>query len=171
MHFIVDTLCFACLVYNWSTRPTHSRLWSLFSHNHVVRPHFSKTGKANFKWKQRSLLARLWVWPSGSLMTTVSFIMLLLELGRRRKLTGVDPPGHGRKSGHYFHPVMVSIRPKNKIRATKDTMIILDHPLAEDWWVILNSLDLFDVVIPFRAEGPLDPPGRFGRGFPRWQGS
>ena len=34
-----------------------------------VRPHFSKQN--NFKLKQCLLLVRLWVWPSGSLMTSV----------------------------------------------------------------------------------------------------
>ena len=45
---------------NWSTRPIHSHCLS-------VRPHFQN--KTNFKLKQCPLLARLWVWPSASLMT------------------------------------------------------------------------------------------------------
>ena len=36
-----------------------------------VRP--SPLFKTNFKWKQCSLLARLWVWPSGSLVTPVFY--------------------------------------------------------------------------------------------------
>ena len=38
-----------------------------------VRPHFSQN-KTNFKRKQWSLLVRLLVWPSGSLMTPVLYI-------------------------------------------------------------------------------------------------
>ena len=45
-----------------------------------VRPHFSNLAKQNNR-KQCLLLAWLWVWPSGSLMTPVlSFIVLPLVL-------------------------------------------------------------------------------------------
>ena len=40
---------------------------------HVVRPHFSNLAKQNRK--KWSLLARLWVWPRGSLMTHVLSII------------------------------------------------------------------------------------------------
>ena len=47
-----------------------SRLVGIIVFAHVVRPHlFSKSSKT----KQCSLLARMWVWPSGSLMTPVLF--------------------------------------------------------------------------------------------------
>ena len=39
-----------------------------------VRPHFSNLAKQNNR-KQCSLLARQWVWPSGSLMTPVLFLL------------------------------------------------------------------------------------------------
>ena len=42
----------------------------VFAH---VRPYFSKQNK----WKQCSLLARLWVWPRGSLMTPVLQVFFL----------------------------------------------------------------------------------------------
>ena len=44
-----------------------------------VRPHFSQN-KTNFKRKQCSLLARRWVWPSGSLMTPALFLFVFVEM-------------------------------------------------------------------------------------------
>ena len=41
-----------------------------------VRPHFSKSGKT----KQTSLVARLWVWPSGSPVLCLRFCPKLLKL-------------------------------------------------------------------------------------------
>ena len=49
---------------------------------HVVRSYFVRTSfpifqnKTNFKQKQCSLLARLWVWPTGSLMTPDLFRLM-----------------------------------------------------------------------------------------------
>ena len=48
------------------------------------------------------------------------------------------------KSGFYFLWWCPFVRPKNKIRATTDTMHENDdHLLAVAWWVILNSPDLY----------------------------
>ena len=50
-----------------------------------VRPHFSNLEKQNNR-KQCSLLAWLWVWPSGSLMTPVLFVLFcaILKSGDER---------------------------------------------------------------------------------------
>ena len=42
-----------------------------------VRLHFSKSSQTKNKPKHCSLLARLWVWPSGSLMTLVLYFTVL----------------------------------------------------------------------------------------------
>ena len=56
----------------------------------------------------------------------------------------IDPPGYGRTCGHYFHAWCPSVRHKNEICATTDTMCkYYDQLLAVTWWVTLNSLDLF----------------------------
>ena len=67
------------LIFSWtflihSTNP-QSRPVVIIVFSHVrpyVHPHFSNIAKQNNR-QQLSLLARLWIWPSGSLMTPVSF--------------------------------------------------------------------------------------------------
>ena len=49
-----------------------------------VRPHFSDLAKQNNR-KQWSLLARVWVWSSGSLMTPVLVILILIVLVKNRE--------------------------------------------------------------------------------------
>ena len=98
---------------NWSTRPTHSHvldgwLWSLFLHMSSVGTSVSTSvpsfqNKTNFKRKQCSLLARLWVWPSRSLMTPV--LLHLISEGP------IEPP---RRQGRFFpasRPTVLFIRP------------------------------------------------------------
>ena len=54
---------------------------------HVIRPYFLNLAKLNNR-KQCSLLARLWVWPSGSLMTPVLCFLLPEKLERwQRKVS------------------------------------------------------------------------------------
>ena len=63
---------------NPQSRPVGIIVFEHVVHTYVrVRPHFSNLAKQNNR-KQCSLLARLWVWPSGSLMTSVLYLLLLL---------------------------------------------------------------------------------------------
>ena len=76
------------------------------------------------------------------------------------KRMSIDPPGHGRIGGHYFHKLCPSVRPgtlqkpnalqsqcegpENKRRPTTNTMRKNnENLLAMAGWIILNSLDLF----------------------------
>ena len=76
--------------------PQHYRLWILIHEAdpqsrlvviivfaHFVRPHFSKQNK----------LERLWVWPSGSLMTPVLFVLFQLILKSRDGRANVQTYG------------------------------------------------------------------------------
>ena len=58
-------------------------------------------------------------------------------------LSFIDPPGHGRIGGHYYHTWCPSVR-KTKNAATPGTTCADNgNLLAVAWWVIFNSLDLF----------------------------
>ena len=70
------TLFISCTIIDPLGRPTVTAV-VIIVFAHVVGPHFSKSLSKQNKRKQCSLLARLWVWPSGSLMTPVLFILPL----------------------------------------------------------------------------------------------
>ena len=71
----------------WSTRPTHihGRKWSLFSHMLSV---LTFQNLASFKRKQCLLLARLWLWPSGSLTTPHIYICMCTYVHCQKKKYG-----------------------------------------------------------------------------------
>ena len=62
----------------------------------------------------------------------------------------IDPPGHGRLGGHYFHTWCPSVRHKNtktRYNARVNTMRENnENLLAGAWWVILNSPDLLLLI-------------------------
>ena len=75
----------------WSTRLTHSHGGSdncFCTCRPSVLPSVRRVptfqNKTNFKRKQCSLLARLWAWPSGSLMTPVLYIWLHNIVAKKR---------------------------------------------------------------------------------------
>ena len=65
----------------------------------------------------------------------------------------IDPPGHSRIGGHYFHAWCPSVRPSQKQkRAATDTMCEYnDRLLAVAWWVILNSPDFLLLIIAHKS--------------------
>ena len=71
-----------------------------------------------------------------------------MDLAFKEKKDSIDPLGHGRIGGHYFHAWCPSVTktnmhcyanvscPENKMRATKETMDENnDYLLTGAWWV------------------------------------
>ena len=71
----------------------------------------------------------------------------------------IDPPGHGRIGGHYFHTWCPYVRPKNKkaLQFRVPCVLINGHLLAVAWRVIFNSLDLFILRPNFHANKQFCP--------------
>ena len=68
-------------------RPTVTAGSDHYFRTSSVRPHLSQN-KTNFKRKQYPPLARLWVWPSGSLMTPV--LCWIVYLGIEKLTIGLN---------------------------------------------------------------------------------
>ena len=84
------------------------------------------------------------------------------SLSYKMLFQAIDPPGHGRIVGHYFHTWYPSVRQKIKthfnanvdarITKTTDTMSKNnDHLLTGAWWVTLKSPDLFYFTCTYKV--------------------
>ena len=145
---------------HWSTRliDSHGRRDNCFrTCRPFVRPsQLLKIYQNKTKWEQCSLLARLWVWPSGSLMTLVLFFLYACKY----LYAYIHVPFyiHGRHTGNFLHHNSVlSQWKKNRLLPTMSLFVewyifLVIFP----WWKwdnVRNEFTCHTVLLP-----PVPPP-------------